>query len=31
MYDTGGDGTQLCGNCDIIFYDKYISDRVSIK
>jgi len=30
-YDTGGDGTQLCGSCDMIFYDEYIKYRVSNK
>lgn len=30
-YDTGGDGTQLCGSCDMIFYDAYIKHRASNK
>ena len=30
-YDTGGDGTQLCGSCDMIFYDEYIKHRTSNK
>ncbi len=30
-YDTGGDGTQLCGSCDMIFYDQYIKHRASNK
>ena len=30
-YDTGGDGTQLCGSCDMIFYDEYIKHRASNK
>ncbi len=27
-YDTNRVGTQLCGSCDMIFYDEYIKHRV---
>lgn len=30
-YDTGDDGTQLCGKCDNIFYDEYIKHRTLNK
>jgi hypothetical protein len=30
-YDTGDGGTQLCGSCDMIFYDEYIKHRMSNK